>query len=91
VDLNDVTNLKKEDILSLVGLATKRDATAGIIAVGLECFVAGLLVGAGAALLFAPKSGAGLRDDIRKRVQSTQEAVTERLPDALKSREQAPA
>jgi gas vesicle protein len=81
----------REDILSLVGLATTRDASTGLLVVGLECFVIGVLVGAGTALLLAPKSGAGLREDIRNRVRSTQQTVNEQLPDALLSRDHAPA
>jgi YtxH-like protein len=66
--LSDVSNLSKEDIFSVVGLASKRSTTERVLG-ALGFFGVGLLVGAGAALLLAPKSGQGLREDIGKRLR----------------------
>jgi YtxH-like protein len=65
--LSDVSDLSKEDVLSSVGLATNPDTTQRVLN-ALGYFGAGLVVGAGAALLFAPKSGRGLREDIGERL-----------------------
>jgi hypothetical protein len=64
--LSDLRDLSKEDILSALGLASKTSTSerlAGILGV----FGVGLLVGAGAALLLAPKSGQDLREDLGER------------------------
>ena len=64
--LSDISDLSKEDILSALGLASKPSNSERLLsAVGI--FGVGLLVGAGAALLFAPKSGQGLREDLSER------------------------
>jgi YtxH-like protein len=64
--LSDLSDLSKEDILSALGLATKQTSAEKIWGT-LGIFGVGLLVGAGAALLLAPKSGQGLRDDLGER------------------------
>jgi YtxH-like protein len=64
--LSDLSDLSKEDILSALGLATKQTSSEKLWGT-LGIFSVGLLVGAGAALLLAPKSGQGLRDDLGER------------------------
>jgi gas vesicle protein len=63
MDLTDLTNLTKDDVLAVAGLASRRSTTERILA-GAGYFAAGLIVGVGAALLLAPKSGKGLREDL---------------------------
>jgi YtxH-like protein len=76
---SDVRDLSQKDILSTAGLDLRRDSISSVLSsVGL--FSAGLLVGAGAALLLAPKSGRGLREDISARLQRTREAIIDALP-----------
>jgi gas vesicle protein len=61
--LSDIRDLSKDDILSASGLTSKPSATERFLG-GLGFFGIGLLVGAGAALLLAPKSGEDLREDL---------------------------
>jgi gas vesicle protein len=66
--LSELSDLSKDDILSALGLAAKpstQDRLLGTLGV----FGLGLLIGAGAALLLAPKSGQGLREDLGERLR----------------------
>jgi len=65
--LQDITNLDKEDFLGLLGLETKHPMTHRMLGT-LGTFGIGLLVGAGVALLLAPKPGSELRQDLRTKV-----------------------
>lgn len=64
----DIKNLDRDDILGMIGLETKPTnynrlfSTMGTLAIG-------LLVGAGVALLLAPKAGSELRNDIRSKIR----------------------
>ena len=62
--LNDLRGLSKADVLAAIGLATKPSATQRLLG-SLSIFGIGLLVGAGTALLLAPKTGGELREDPR--------------------------
>jgi gas vesicle protein len=64
--LSDLSDLSKDDILSGLGLAIKPSSSEKLWGT-LGIFSVGLLVGAGAALLLAPKSGQGLREDLSDR------------------------
>jgi hypothetical protein len=57
--------LDKDEILSRLGLETKPSIGETVSSV-IGLFGAGVLVGAGVALLLAPKSGRELREDLRK-------------------------
>jgi hypothetical protein len=74
--LSDISDLSKEDILSAAGLATKHSTTERVLG-ALGFFGVGLLVGVGAALLFAPKSGQGLREDIGERFRRVRDREEE--------------
>ena len=67
--LEDLKSLNKEDILGALGLESKRSST-NVIASSLGVFSIGLVVGAAAALMFAPKAGRELRDDVGTRLRS---------------------
>jgi len=58
----------REDMLNAIGSITNRRSTAGDMSSMLGAFGAGMLIGAGLALLFAPKPGSELRHDIENRV-----------------------
>ncbi len=60
--------MDKDDFLGLIGLQTKRSFTRDLLGT-LGTFGIGLLVGAGVALLLAPKPGRDLRQDIRSKVR----------------------
>ena len=76
MNLKDLRNLDKDDLLGLIGLETK-PSTGSYLAGTLGTFGVGLLVGAGIALLLAPKPGAELREDIREKLRhrSNEESI----------------
>ena len=63
MNLKDLKNLDKDEILGLLELETKQ-TTVSWMAGALGTFSLGLLVGAGVALMLAPKPGRELRGDI---------------------------
>ncbi len=68
MNLKDVRNLDKEDLLDLLGLE-KKPTPGTRLGEALGTFGLGLLVGAGIALILAPKPGRQLRDEIRERLR----------------------
>jgi len=66
--LSDISDLSKEDILAMLGLATKPSASQRMIS-SAGMFGLGALVGAGVALMLAPSSGRDLRDDLGRRIR----------------------
>jgi hypothetical protein len=66
--LQDLKDMDKDDFLALIGLQSKRSFSNELLS-GLGTFGIGLLVGAGVALLLAPKPGRDLRQDIRAKMQ----------------------
>jgi len=54
--LQDIKNMDKDDILGALGLETKHTFTNQLLAT-VATFGVGLLIGAGVALLLAPKAG----------------------------------
>ena len=67
MNLRDLKEMDKDDFLGLIGLQTKQSFTREMLGT-LGTFGIGLLVGAGVALLLAPKAGSELRGDIRAKV-----------------------
>ena len=67
--LESLKNLSREDILGALGLETKR-STGSALAGSMAVFGVGLLVGAAAALLMAPKTGVDLREDVTSRIRN---------------------
>jgi hypothetical protein len=65
--LQDITDFDKDDFLGLLGLQTKHPMTHRMLGT-LGTFGIGLLVGAGVALLLAPKPGSELRQDLRSKL-----------------------
>ena len=60
--LNDIRNLSKDDVLAVLGLQTRTSAISTVFgSIGLIGL--GMVLGAGAALMMAPKSGRELRED----------------------------
>jgi hypothetical protein len=66
--LQDLKDMDKDDFLGLIGLESKRTFTSELLGT-LGTFGIGLLVGAGVALLLAPKPGRELRGDIRAKIR----------------------
>jgi hypothetical protein len=82
--LNDLKNLSKDDVLAALGLQT-RDSTFSAVAGSLGLIGLGVLLGAGAALLMAPKSGRELREDLSSRLNGTTRRVADRVREELAS------
>jgi gas vesicle protein len=80
MNFKDLRNMDKDDLLGLIGLESK-PSTGSYLAGTLGTFGIGLLVGAGIALLLAPKPGAELREDIRDKLRSR--SNDESIPSAL--------
>jgi gas vesicle protein len=72
--LRDITDIEKDDILGALGLQT-RSSTASWVLGTLGLFGLGMVVGAGVALMLAPKPGAELRRDLEGRIRSVRERV----------------
>ena len=68
MNFKDLRHLDKDEILGLLGLETKT-STGAAVAGTLGTFGIGLLVGAGIALLLAPKPGRQLREDLREKLR----------------------
>ena len=61
--LNDIRNFSKDDLLAALGLQTRTSAISTVFgSIGLIGL--GMVIGAGAALMMAPKSGRELREDL---------------------------
>jgi hypothetical protein len=80
--LNDLKNLSKDDVLAALGLQT-RDSTLGTVFGSLGLIGLGMLIGAGAALMMAPKSGRELREDLSTRLNGTSRRVADRVREEL--------
>lgn len=74
-DIRDLKKMDKDDLLNLVGLETRKDATDYLLP-ALGAFTVGVLLGVGVGLMLAPKPGNELRSDLRNRLQGGQESLT---------------
>jgi hypothetical protein len=73
-----ISDVEPEDLLGLVGLTRRRSHFAEDIAF----LLTGVVVGAGAALLLAPESGAQTRARIGRELEKLQEGATEAVREA---------
>lgn len=64
---NNVSKYDKEDILAAIGLEPKR-STVDVVLPAVGFFAVGVLAGVGLGMLFAPKPGYELREDISEQV-----------------------
>jgi len=65
-----------DDILAALGLERRRGFPSSLVPIA-SGFAAGALMGAGIALLFAPKAGSEIRRDLRKRADDVTRKVSE--------------
>jgi hypothetical protein len=72
--LRDLTDMDKDDILGALGLQSKPSSSEWAFGT-FGLFGLGLLVGAGVALLLAPKPGIELRKEIGTRLNDVRERV----------------
>jgi hypothetical protein len=75
MNLKELANLDKDDLLGLFGLE-KKDSLPTSLATTLGTLGVGVLIGVGIGFLLAPKAGPGLREDIRERLRGAPEALT---------------
>jgi gas vesicle protein len=78
MNFKELRNLDRDDILEMIGLQRKT-STAGWLAGTLGTFGIGLLVGAGIALMMAPKSGRELRENLRDRLRRMPEDMSDTM------------
>jgi hypothetical protein len=72
--LRDLTDIEKDDILGALGLQTKSSTTSWVLGT-LGLFGLGMVIGAGVALMVAPKPGSELRRDLEGRLKSVRDRV----------------
>lgn len=83
MSLKDIKKLDRDDLLDLVGL--QRASSSDWVAPAMTALGVGLLVGVGLGLLLAPKPGAELRNDLRDRLRSAQDALPETMRESTAS------
>lgn len=81
MNLKDLRSMDKDDILGMLGLESK-SSTSAWLAGTLGTFGVGLLVGAGIALMLAPKPGRELRENIRDRLRRAPQDIEEAMSSA---------
>ncbi len=86
--LDDLRDLDRDDLLSILGITASSPGQT--IFSGLGIFAAGLLLGAGGALLLAPKSGQGLREDLREKLQQLRDQAGTLKDNEASDSDQAP-
>lgn len=72
--LRDLTDIEKDDILGALGLQTKSSTTSWVLGT-LGIFGLGMVIGAGVALMVAPKPGAELRRDLEGRLKTARDRI----------------
>ena len=82
--LNDIRNLSRDDVLAVLGLQS-RASTASSVFASIGLIGLGMVIGAGAALALAPKSGRELREDLTTRLNGTTRRVADRVREELSS------
>jgi hypothetical protein len=83
-----ISDVEPEDLLGLLGLSRRRSHVAEDIAF----LLAGVVVGAGAALLLAPESGAQTRARIGRELEKLQEGAADAVREAAQGvKEAAPS
>jgi hypothetical protein len=73
--LRDLTEFDKENILGALGLQSKPSTTSWALGT-LGLFGLGIIVGAGVALMLAPKTGPEMRREIENRIKTMRERVS---------------
>ena len=81
--IKDLRDLSKDDILTALGMTSKPSTSERLLDT-LGIFGLGLVVGAGAALLLAPKSGDALRADLGERFRNLRSDKAE-LPESTEA------
>jgi gas vesicle protein len=86
--INDLRNIDRDDVLAWLGVQ-KRTSTGAYLAGCLGLFAGGLVLGAGAALLMAPKPGRELREDLRARMKKAANGAEPSRPTITRDEDQS--
>ena len=84
--LNDIKKLSKNDVLAALGLETRTSTTAAVLG-SLGLVGLGLIVGAGAALMIAPKPGRQLREELGTRLGGNARRLADRVREEVHARQ----
>ena len=76
-------NTNSDDLLAALGLERRRSSVE-MVATTAAVLAVGMAIGAGVALLMAPKSGRALRQDLRARANEIKDRVGERADEAAR-------
>jgi gas vesicle protein len=82
--LQNIRELTKEDALAAIGLAI-RPSAGRWLAGTLSVWGLGVIVGAAAALLLAPRTGQETREDLAERVKTFRDRTSARAASAIES------
>jgi hypothetical protein len=82
MNLKDLRNLDKDELLGMLGLESK-PSTVRWLSGALGTFGLGMLVGAGIALMLAHKPGRELRGDLRDRLRRAPDDVRDAVNSAV--------
>lgn len=83
--LMEISQMSQEDILNKLGLEAKRTPMQTFTP-PVSSFGAGLMLGVGLGVLFAPKSGKATRDDLLARARKLSDAISETRDSIMPSR-----
>jgi hypothetical protein len=86
VKLEDILQAlpSREDIATAIGLEARSSATEDLLT-GFGIFGTGMILGAGLALLFAPKAGHEIRQEIAEKVAELGEHLCSQMPQSATS------
>lgn len=82
--IKEIKELDKDKVLAMIGLQVAASTTAKILSTA-ALFAVGAVVGAGVALLWAPKPGKVLRRAIRRKLRNGTDELSDLLPDRFES------
>jgi gas vesicle protein len=82
--LRDLTDFDRDDILGALGLQTRSSTTSWVLGT-LGLFGLGMVIGAGVALMLAPKPGSELRRDLEDRIRNVRDRIGNSQQAALDS------
>ncbi len=87
--LKALKGIDRDALLDYLGLETKRTTSDYLIGT-VGVFGVGMLVGAGIGLLFAPKSGNELRQNLRERITGGPDQMAGQFPPAMSQSDRPP-
>jgi len=80
--LSDIRNISKDDLLAVMGLQTRSSAFSAVVG-SVTLVGIGIIIGAGAALLVAPKTGRELREELGAKVNARARKLGESVQEEL--------